>query len=848
MDRGNAIEFSGSRSPVTGFLSNESHFGFTLGGKKWPTVEHYVQAQKFVGTQHEENIRKAKTVHQAKTMARERRLLAEEKGKIIKKKVYGKGKEYRIRGDWEAVKRQVAQKAMEAKFRQNKQLQKRLLDTGDSRLRDTSNPDTGPILESIRESLQTRRTPKKSPPPKKGHLYKDVRSGNLTDQEESLVRAILALASKVSIMEGWDGKLYPGMIEDAIYSLVKTRKHAFLESFNEGLNITWNRVYTEMPRFRNLVGSIVILTDKKLPHVEERRTAIALGYVVRTFRDSDAEERKSVMSRVKGVLKNLEGTRIRLLKKKRPYRKGAPPKLPERILTKKEKGYIRLTLEESVTSGVSFVKLLKEVGMEEASKKSDFPQFVGQALLKTKGISRESKEKTRGFLKTREIPPEIIKRVLREQKFKKARKPPSPKKKSRKALPKELTLKEEKARGDVVIFGKPIKSHIRQLLALGGKHPKVKGQLDRSRVRFPAYLRRDVEDYIFRTLSPERRWEIARKLWQGNKFLTLLDTAVQVAEMEGIKVITFDIMNFTIREIYRCHLEWESTGQADEKLEKCVQQMLKGKYPEVTIKSSALSDLITYVNIIGTRLEPPKEDMGRREYLLKLDETIGWGSSEPCPKGKAENSEGVLSLRDSEGVLSLRDCIIDALRHLAKLLSTRLERPIDEDVCVGAFMVLLPPISLKSGALQYMEKIMSDLKKSGEEEIFQMYHLEPVSETCPVVTSAAVKYLGSLLVKPELSWMSRRIRLMMGDVPNEACAPGPIAPNKTSKGRFTKKDLKGPQKALIYDDLLDPLGLSDEDYSKIIDQWEKLPDSQLLQELNRLVEMSADDRKKTLGL
>ena len=96
------IEFSGSRSPVTGFLSNESNYGFTLEGRKWPTVEHYIQAQKFVGTQYEETIRKAKTVHQAQRLARERRFLAEEQGKIVKKKAYGKKKEFRIRKDWEA--------------------------------------------------------------------------------------------------------------------------------------------------------------------------------------------------------------------------------------------------------------------------------------------------------------------------------------------------------------------------------------------------------------------------------------------------------------------------------------------------------------------------------------------------------------------------------------------------------------------------------------------------------------------------------------------------------------------------------------------------------------------------
>jgi predicted NAD-dependent protein-ADP-ribosyltransferase YbiA (DUF1768 family) len=73
-----------------GFLSNRALIGFTIDGRQWPSVEHYfqvglappnrtsmtfltphhgsAQAQKFVGSDHEEAIRKAKTVKAAHNM------------------------------------------------------------------------------------------------------------------------------------------------------------------------------------------------------------------------------------------------------------------------------------------------------------------------------------------------------------------------------------------------------------------------------------------------------------------------------------------------------------------------------------------------------------------------------------------------------------------------------------------------------------------------------------------------------------------------------------------------------------------------------------------------------------
>ncbi len=80
--------------------------------KRWPTSEHYFQAQKFAGTKHEEAIRKAKTPAIAARIGRDRKV--------------------RLRRDWDAVKVGVMRDAVRAKFTQHLQLAELLLSTGDA--------------------------------------------------------------------------------------------------------------------------------------------------------------------------------------------------------------------------------------------------------------------------------------------------------------------------------------------------------------------------------------------------------------------------------------------------------------------------------------------------------------------------------------------------------------------------------------------------------------------------------------------------------------------------------------------------------------------------------------------
>ncbi|MBN1673908.1 MAG: NADAR family protein [Kiritimatiellae bacterium] len=94
-----------------GCFSNFAAYPIRLHGKQWPTNEHYFQAQKFAGTEHEETVRRAETPAKAKRIGNDRRLP--------------------LRSDWDRVKDAVMYEAVLAKFTQCPELRRLLLDTGD---------------------------------------------------------------------------------------------------------------------------------------------------------------------------------------------------------------------------------------------------------------------------------------------------------------------------------------------------------------------------------------------------------------------------------------------------------------------------------------------------------------------------------------------------------------------------------------------------------------------------------------------------------------------------------------------------------------------------------------------
>lgn len=135
-----------------GEFSNFAPYPITLKGKQWPTTEHYFQAQKFAGTEHEQEIRKL-----ASPMIAARK---------------GRSRELPLRRDWESVKDDIMREALLAKFTQHPELQKLLLETGDAVLVEHTRNDRywgdggdgsgknmlGLLLMELREKLRAETT------------------------------------------------------------------------------------------------------------------------------------------------------------------------------------------------------------------------------------------------------------------------------------------------------------------------------------------------------------------------------------------------------------------------------------------------------------------------------------------------------------------------------------------------------------------------------------------------------------------------------------------------------------------------------------------------------------------
>jgi N-glycosidase YbiA len=97
-----------------GEFPNFSPHGFELAGKLWPTSEHYFQAQKFAGTEHENAVRLAQSPMIAARM--------------------GRSRQRPLRTDWEFVKDDIMRAALRTKFTQHPALRSLLLNTGDAEL------------------------------------------------------------------------------------------------------------------------------------------------------------------------------------------------------------------------------------------------------------------------------------------------------------------------------------------------------------------------------------------------------------------------------------------------------------------------------------------------------------------------------------------------------------------------------------------------------------------------------------------------------------------------------------------------------------------------------------------
>lgn len=110
-----------STSGDYGCFSNFSAHSIRLDGQRWPTTEHYFQAQKFPNTDYQHEIRKAKSPMIAARLGRSRKV--------------------RLRPDWDSAKDNVMRKAVLAKFTQHKDLAAILLATGEEEIIEDTTDD-----------------------------------------------------------------------------------------------------------------------------------------------------------------------------------------------------------------------------------------------------------------------------------------------------------------------------------------------------------------------------------------------------------------------------------------------------------------------------------------------------------------------------------------------------------------------------------------------------------------------------------------------------------------------------------------------------------------------------------
>jgi len=140
-----------STEETYGFLSNFSSNSVLVNGITWPTVEHWYQAQKFIGKEGFEAVLRADTPARAKKIGSN------------KNSPYGP-----LRKDWEEIKEDVMFAGLVAKFTQNRKLSERLLATGNVHLVEHAKKDSywgdggngngrnrlGALLERVRDELK----------------------------------------------------------------------------------------------------------------------------------------------------------------------------------------------------------------------------------------------------------------------------------------------------------------------------------------------------------------------------------------------------------------------------------------------------------------------------------------------------------------------------------------------------------------------------------------------------------------------------------------------------------------------------------------------------------------------
>lgn len=341
------LTFENPNDKDTGFLSNRSHYGFVLNDKKWITAEHYIQAMKFAGTSYEDTIREAPTAQKARILARERSLVREADGGIVKEIVYGKNKSTRIREDWKHVEPKIIEEALRAKFKQHPRLVKRLIQTGDFALINTKCKYSGKILERLRREY-IKDGGSSTSQPSNTPSFKDISYSQLQPEHIELVDALIVLVKRIMVEEGAQAP-HPEMLEDAIYSLIRDEELTItvLDVTTRG---TWDYIYSRLPNLRKVTTQVHELLQ---PHM---RVDIAWALLVTAFLRSFSTYEEKLKKKIQSSVKNAVLVELIFLRRQRSYRKAQAP------ISKASTLYAKRQLkEEDLLEAVSAVKICESM-------------------------------------------------------------------------------------------------------------------------------------------------------------------------------------------------------------------------------------------------------------------------------------------------------------------------------------------------------------------------------------------------------------------------------------------------------------------------------------------------------
>jgi predicted NAD-dependent protein-ADP-ribosyltransferase YbiA (DUF1768 family) len=276
-----------------GYLNMSSTlYKFTIDDKVWLSVEHYRLAKRFEGSLLEEQIRKAKTVALAKTLAKPRSIIKDEDGIITKEMRYGKDNTF-IREDWRDQDPFFIEVAVLAKFTQNQKAKNRLIATEGIHFIDKTCPHHSIVLEKTRSYLikesKMIRIIIEMP-----HPTEDIKDKYIKSEEMALLKNFTRLIKALKKMESFskDTPIEEGMILDVLYNLITTSDQTakyqtakyqtakyqtakyqtakyqkkILKTLDTWLiGLSWSDITNQMPNFENLIQAISNYFSKNLP-------------------------------------------------------------------------------------------------------------------------------------------------------------------------------------------------------------------------------------------------------------------------------------------------------------------------------------------------------------------------------------------------------------------------------------------------------------------------------------------------------------------------------------------------------------------------------------------------------